>query len=232
MALSLLDMLTSPSSDVDLNNSKKLLCTLAFDGGGLDVTIELLNSNRQAVKKDGGDNDDGDGEGDGEDDEVRYSLSSVKGRNNNNNEDIAKRIILNILEADRPRRAGGVAPAFLRACCMGWLRRAPGVLVGGQTRGDGTMQRISLLMISRALEFGGNKHINFDESGGSKAGDGKRATTMALAQQSTTNALRSGSADNLTKAATKVGRRQSMGRLPTKKQGGGKEGGGERSSSS
>ncbi|GMI04094.1 hypothetical protein TrVE_jg11222 [Triparma verrucosa] len=225
MALSLLDMLTSPSDYVDLNNSKKMLCTLAFDGGGLDVAIELLDGSGRQKRSgngaaEGGAEEDDEDEEEADEEEVRFSLSTNGRRSSaQGGEDIAKRIVLNILEADRPRRAGGVAPAFLRACCMGWLRRAPGVLVGG--RGDGIMQRISLLMISRALEFGGSKHV-FDESK-EKKGDSRRATSMALAQQSTTNALRSGSADNLTKSVAKTNRRRTMERLPTKK----KEGGGK-----
>lgn len=100
---------------------------------------------------------------------------------------------------------------------MGWLRRSPAILVSG--RGDFTMQRISLLMISRALEYGGSKYIfEEDDIVGKGENVGRRATSVALTKQNTTNTLRSGSADNLTKKNTaKTNRRRSMERLPTKK---------------
>lgn len=64
--------LTSPSEDIDLNNSKNLLCSLAFDGGGLDAAIEMLNEKEKSKGGrggDGGDDDENDEENDG--DEVR-----------------------------------------------------------------------------------------------------------------------------------------------------------------
>lgn len=95
---------------------------------------------------------------------------------------------MNILEADRPRKAKGVPPAFLRACCLGWLRRSPRVLLGGGR--DPTFQRISLLMISRALEFAGSK-IVFD-------GEERERRKASLAGAAS-EVLRAESADNLTR---------------------------------
>lgn len=52
MSLSLLSKLTRPSpSNVDLNNSKRMLCSLAFDGGVLDPVAGILNGAGRARRK-------------------------------------------------------------------------------------------------------------------------------------------------------------------------------------
>ena len=173
-----------------------MLCSLAFDGGILEAVVGMLNRASKAKhakakeddkKNDSSSDDEDECDSDGCDSDGTEGVSSTHCRlapkpdamnSEEMHKEAAKRILLNILEADRPRKANRVPPAFLRACCLGWLRRSPGVLVGGAR--DATLQRISLLMISRALEFAGSKVIFEGDEKESRKGSvgGERAAEV------------------------------------------------------